>query len=815
MWTVPHKTTIVYFDILVYLLCLAGVYHIIFKADLPFSVENTGESLIIRNSVVYPELESLRMISINGITFSSREELEVYIDNMKIGESILIGAGSSEKAAQYRIKTIPFYSTTYLLTVVITGTLFLLIAIFVVLKSTEKKPAVLFHRVIVLTAIIMMTTWGNYNALPHPSGIILRIMFHLAYLLAPVTFLHFNWTFPQDNSSDKKYLMIVLYSAAVIIAAIQSIVFINMLSDEFRSLIPVYTRWFNIGRVLFVGCVFTSLIVFIYSFFTIRSSIERKKLKWLLLGYLIGPASFVILWVIPQAVTSEGLVPEEIMIMLMVSIPVTFAISILKYHLLDIDLILNRSFVYTIVIGCLFGIYMTLVTLLARLSGNYAQDLSIIAAISIALIFQPVKNSVQKFVDVKFFRVRYNYRQVIKKILLQISNCSNLVSLSEKIVKEINLLIPAEKSAFFLYNPNKKTLSILSHFNMEQFEKKKYFIKDDQMIFQTPLALKETVEQGIGITISDSRVFRIFDLALIIPVCSTAGEILAYFVLGKKKAGNRYSMEDVDLLLQTAAEAGITIERIYLNDKYVAEHFEKVKLEELNQLKSFFVSGVSHELKTPITSIKMFSEILNNNQKLEKEKRDEYFGIINGECNRLTRMIDNVLNIVRIEKGIKSYNFEIIDVDYIVDEAFCVLEYQLKSNKFDIKINKGPGEKLIFADRDAILEILVNLISNSIKYSHKNREISIDTYCEEGMVNIQVQDRGIGIPAEDLDSIFKPYFRSNDTEARRIAGTGLGLAIVKHVVDAHKGIIKVVSVLGEGSTFKLSFRINSNKIPEG
>lgn len=811
MWKAEYKRTIILIDLTIYLLSLLGIYQIIHKPDLPFSLEKSNSKLFIVDSEIYPQLRSAVLISVNGIHFSSREELEVYIDSKNIGEAVLLHLNNHGTASQNNVKIISFYTTFDIITILVTGTLFFLIALFVLFKSAEKKSAILFHWVVVITAVIMMTTWGNFNILPYPLGFMLRAIFHSAYLAAPVVFLHFKLSFPLDRSNKVKKVLAGLYITAFILSLIQTVVFVITIYNGFAGWTAVYMNWFNIGRILFITCVLASLAVFIYSFLTIKSHTERKKLKWLLLGYLIGPASFVFLWVVPQAITGNGLLSEAVVIMLMSAIPVTFAISILKYHLLDIDLILNRSFVYAIVIGSLLIIYTLIITVSAYFAGEYAQGFPVLAAIIIALIFQPLKNVVQKIVDVKFFRVTYNYRQVIKKLIKEISNSGNLVLLSEKIIKEINLLIPTQRSAFVLYNSTEKNLNILCHANMERFQPKKYFLKNDDMVFHTPMGLRDAVEHGVSINFSEAEVFRLFDLVLIFPIKSIDDEVFAFLVLGRKKAGNRFTAEDIDLLLQVSAEAGSTIERIYLNDKYIAEHFEKEKLEELNQLKSYFVSSVSHELKTPLTSIQMFSEILSNNANLAGHKREEYFNIINGECSRLTRMIDNVLNVAKIEKGIKDYKFEIIDFDAVVDEAIRVMEYQLTTNKFITHVTKGPGEKLISADKDAILEIIVNLISNSIKYSRDRKEISICTDSEQGFISIVIEDKGIGIPSEDIHSIFNPYFRSNDPEAKRILGTGLGLAIVKHVVDAHNGTINVESKLGTGTAFKLSFRAISQK----
>ena len=234
---------------------------------------------------------------------------------------------------------------------------------------------------------------------------------------------------------------------------------------------------------------------------------------------------------------------------------------------------------------------------------------------------------------------------------------------------------------------------------------------------------------------------------------------------------------------------------------------EAERLKELNKMKSFFVSTVSHDLKTPLTSIKMFSEILQTNKNISPDKTDEYLQIIEGESNRLTRLINNVLDYTKIEKGIKEYHFESANIITIVKDVLRSMEYQFKMEKFTVNTSFSEDEKIILGDKDAITEALINLLSNSIKYSSDNKTITVSTFSENNHYCITVEDKGIGIKETELKNIFIPYFRSKEESTQRHAGAGLGLAIIKHTMNAHKGKIEIKSRLGEGSSFTLLFPI--------
>ncbi len=280
--------------------------------------------------------------------------------------------------------------------------------------------------------------------------------------------------------------------------------------------------------------------------------------------------------------------------------------------------------------------------------------------------------------------------------------------------------------------------------------------------------------------------------------------------MGKKKSGNRYYKEDFDLLNQLSNESAQAIERIQLQEKIILDRLEKEKLEELNRLKSYFVSSVSHEFKTPLTSIRIFTELLENNGHNNDSSFTNYLKIIRGESDRLGRMIDNVLDIVKIERGIKKYKFSDIDLNETIDEAVRIMEYQFKMNNFILNKNLIKRKLPIWADKDVTVECIVNLLSNAMKYSRDEREISINTNVLDSYCMIEVKDKGIGISEDDKKRIFEPYFRSEDKEAQRVAGTGLGLSIVKHAMDNHNGKIQIESRLNAGTSFKLLFPLKSD-----
>ncbi len=227
----------------------------------------------------------------------------------------------------------------------------------------------------------------------------------------------------------------------------------------------------------------------------------------------------------------------------------------------------------------------------------------------------------------------------------------------------------------------------------------------------------------------------------------------------------------------------------------------------LTHMKSTFVAGVSHELKTPLALIRMFVETLKDGRVPSEEKRNEYYEIIARESQRLTHLIENILDFSRIEAGKKQYSFQPVDVGGIVTKIYNDYRYDLERQGFEHELKVDPAAPEIHADSHGIAQIVVNLLSNAIKYSRDEKSVRIEvadeTRRDKHGVLISVIDSGIGIKPEDRARLFDGFFRADDERVRDRGGTGLGLALVKHIVDAHGGGIDVESRLVKGSTFRV------------
>jgi len=226
----------------------------------------------------------------------------------------------------------------------------------------------------------------------------------------------------------------------------------------------------------------------------------------------------------------------------------------------------------------------------------------------------------------------------------------------------------------------------------------------------------------------------------------------------------------------------------------------------LAKLKSDFVSNVSHELRTPLSLIRLYAETLEMGRMVSPDKYQEYYQIIRKESERLTALINNILDFSRIEAGRKEYDFRETDVGELVRNTLESYRYQIEQQgfAFEEQIEPVPPMRV---DREALARSLVNLVNNALKYSQDRKFIGVNLYRKNGSVKLEVVDHGIGIPPNEQERIFEKFYRVGDPLVHNTKGSGLGLSLVRHIAKAHGGEVSVDSTPGEGSKFTITLPV--------
>jgi two-component system phosphate regulon sensor histidine kinase PhoR len=223
----------------------------------------------------------------------------------------------------------------------------------------------------------------------------------------------------------------------------------------------------------------------------------------------------------------------------------------------------------------------------------------------------------------------------------------------------------------------------------------------------------------------------------------------------------------------------------------------------LSKLQSDFVSKVSHELRTPLTSIRMFVETLQLKRVTSPQEVDACLDVLNRETARLTSRIERLLDWGRMEAGKRVYESAPEHVEDIVTQALEAFDANFVGRHEPVSVDLAEGLPTVHVDRSAIVDALVNLLTNANKYSPERGKIRLTARADERHVRISVIDQGMGIARREHRRIFDKFYRSNELLSSDVEGSGLGLAIVRHVIQAHGGRVELESELGRGSTFTL------------
>jgi signal transduction histidine kinase len=234
----------------------------------------------------------------------------------------------------------------------------------------------------------------------------------------------------------------------------------------------------------------------------------------------------------------------------------------------------------------------------------------------------------------------------------------------------------------------------------------------------------------------------------------------------------------------------------------------------LAKLKSDFVSNVSHELRTPLALIRLYAETLELGRISNLGKRQEYYEIIRKESERLTSLINNILDFSRIESGKKEYSFRETDVADLVRSTLESYRFEIEQNGFQFEQKIDNDLPQVYVDREAISRSLLNLVNNAVKYSGTEKYLGVNLYRHNGGVNLEVVDHGIGISAKEQPKIFEKFYRVSDPLLHDTKGSGLGLSLVRHVVQAHGGEVAVESEPGHGSKFIITLPVQIGEMQQ-
>jgi len=807
----PLTIAVLAVDVLLLSVSIAHIPTLLERPWIPFGVEGVGDRVLVRHADgTAPVAPGDVVLAWERLPIREDHDVEFLSESRSIGDLITLTVERNGTRRDVEITLVPAYALRYGVVTTIVGVITWCVGVFVFLARPRQRTAGILHCSMVCMGVVTMLMPGRV----HPGAVwpyLTQSLFFLTYAGVAAFFFHFTLLFPVPRRELRRREEILLYVLPAMFAA--GLIVLKSRAMSLGSL-PDYARFrllYDGFHVLLVVYVLWGLGNFVRAYRATREPDERKKLKWLLWGLTIGPLPFLGFITIPELFVTTSPVPEEFALLPLVAIPVAFAISFIRYQILDIEIVIHRTTVYAIVLVILALVYAGLIWLISVMIGIHGVETTAIAAVVVGLAFEPARRWVQHSVDRLFFQVRYDFRQTERKLVEEIRHTYDPSGLAALMSSRIEAVIPVERIAFVAFPDAGHRPRVLLERNFPSLSRLLLDQVPGVVLPDQPIGVRTMVEGGVRIDPSREPGFREHGAALAFAMKARDGTVLGMLILGRKRSGARFSAEDVDLLSNVCAQAALVLERVMLHGALIRKQTEAEHLQVLNEMKSEFVSSVSHELRTPLTSIKMFIEMLKQGSGPRRARAREYLEIIHEEAARLDRLVATVLDAAMIEREAKTYTLRTMDLAEAVRDAFATMRYQLKANGFTARlVGCAPGRRCIVrADRDAVVQAVINLVGNAIKFSVERRWIRVSLVRGPTSCRIRVVDRGLGITAETRERLFQRYFRDPESETR-IQGFGIGLAVVKHIMDAHGGSIEVQSTPGRGSTFSLVFPVPSS-----
>jgi len=708
------------------------------------------------------------------------------------------------------VPTVKRFGGLYLFGVVMMCAVFLFATWFVEEKSPFDDRSLPFSLASMLIAVMIATAQARFDTHFFSVANTLHIGFLFAYTLAPAFFFRWSLNFPKAHTrSSHRIIFYALLLCAVVLSLYAAIQFHEAVVEKTYSFFQKYQTALNLCRVFFALLVAGALFNLSRAYIHLQAEGDLRRLRWTLVGTGVGGLPFVMLSLFPLVVFDVTLVPDELTVALSLLSPAMLAIAITRYRLLDVDMLFVQSFTFLstlLLLSMLYGVALFLLSKLFAETESYSPYLvAAFATVLVLICFEPIKARVQAFANQHIFKAQFNAERAETQLTAAIQKATSEDDLAETLAHHLYALLGVSSVAVTYFTRDGNRLKLHAQRN--------FILKEPRSILFSAslsepqlLARQEQLEDGIAYCPANDSRFERWQIALAVPIVSERA-ILGYILLGEKHSQLAFNAEEIRLLQSIASKTATILARLRLQRDLALKSEEAQRLRELSELKSYFVSSVSHDLRTPLTSIKLFAEMLSD--KLDDATAKKYLAMIQGESERLSKMVANILSFAKSEKGIETHHFETLNLSALAAEAVQALAYQIELGCFEVKTNFEPT-LLIEGDKPLLLQAIENLLSNAMKYSGNSKQIDVRTFRSERDAVLCVKDYGIGISEADQARLFEPFFRSPDERSKQIGGAGLGLALVKNTMNTHRGKVLVKSLVGEGSEFELHFPLKSS-----
>jgi signal transduction histidine kinase len=691
-----------------------------------------------------------------------------------------------------------------------------------------QRPLDRSARLFFLTSVAL----ALYFALQEKEVVGLVYLQAMALILAPALTLHFFMTFPKERWLVRTPWWFFLYLPSLVLMVPTLGAFAQAVragtgvfhAPRFQALTTVAFAYLVLGAIL-------GLVSMAYAYVTTPHSILKRQLQWVIWGLacaiVTSTADILLTLLEMQSYEVWGL-----LLLGTFPLPVALAFAILRYRLLDIDLVVNRSVVYGLLTAALATVYLFLISVLSNALGMAAGSggytvLLFLSALLIGVLVNPLRARIQRLIDQTFFRRQVNYQRALIQWSQELGTSLRFADLAKLLLQEIPRELLVESAALLILDREETHLLPLSAWdNGENAESKDnvqltisahgafaaHLLRPGMVLLLG--SEREKAGPPVDEEVGESQprdapaAWEQAGLQLVLPLVS-GSKLVGIYLLGRKLSGDIYQRQELDLLRTLSNQAAVAIAnaRLYEEVHAFSQELEEKVRERTRELRDFF-SAVYHELSTPITAIRGYTAlVLDGRAGQLTQKQTGYMEAVRRNIRRLMGLVADLSDVSKIEDGRLTLHPESLDLSVAITETVNSLSGIIEEKGLQLDVALAPEATVVQGDPQHVVQILANLVGNACRYTPAGGQITISADKVDGRAELTVRDTGIGIHEDELERIFERFYRSSDPLVQEHSGTGLGLAITKSLVELHGSHLWVSSSLGKGSTFGFALRL--------
>ena len=629
-------------------------------------------------------------------------------------------------------------------------------------------------------------------------------------IFIPVTFFHFIATLIGKWEQYSKRI-IFWYAVCVVFLILN---FTPLFVKDVRPRL-FFPHWPTAGIAYtpFLG-VFLGLMIYsqvlMYKHWRKFSGFERNRIKYVFLGTIIGflggLTNFPLWYDIPLPPIGNVLIAVYVFIVFY---------ELIKCRLMDINLMIRRAAVYSIIYGLIIGIFAVVVNLCGQLMVYRHLDskfylVSLFVVIIISMLPKPLDSLLTALTDKIFFRKKYAYQETLKSASQGMTKIRNLPKLLDLIVRVIVNSVRIAHATVFLADKERPIYTVVA--SKGKLKVQKGFIRNNTnsplvtwlLKKKEPLVYDEIItrlkrEPNLKLNIRanyEKIATEMQDLNASVCIPSFMEEkLIGFLLLGEKLSGDMYTTEDLNMFLTLANQAALAIENAQVYEELKDSREQLLQAEQLATIGKF-ANEVAHEIKNPLQAIRTFVEYLPQKY-AEEEFREKFTKVVGSEIERIDSFVRQLVGFSKP----KPLEFSQVDINQLLDTTLLLLENDFRKKKILIKRGYSKKDVRLLADRNQLKQVFLNLFLNNLDAMNgvKVNQLTVETSSEHHEIVARITDTGCGVSKENIPRLFEPFFTTKEK------GIGLGLTIVKSIIENHKGKISVESGPGVGTIFTLTF----------